>query len=199
MPLNPSSYTFFSPSIADTLYYLCIQILRMTTIFIIGNYLLYLMLFKINNTIVISLCGSMQVIHLHTIMFNCHLYGCVHILFIDLIPLSLDLNFEEMMHNIFPQSDILISEDVSTMVNTGCMVFRNTEWSKNFIAEWINCKYTPGSLNEQLGFHCVYERFSESEMNFHVTILPAHILNSIAPPMNSLLPEHKVRYCLVIT
>jgi hypothetical protein len=56
---------------------------------------------------------------------------CLHAMlcaamYLDLIPLSFSYRIIEDVASAYPDADMIVSEDVSTMINTGCMIFRNT-------------------------------------------------------------------------
>jgi hypothetical protein len=85
-----------------------------------------------------------------------------------------------------------MSADVSTLVNTGFIIVRNSRWSLKFLRDWVACKDRPGVLNEQLGFEAVYKDRGSREMEERVAILSPEVLNSVAPAMGEQQPQHQV-------
>eukprot|EP01031_Cornospumella_fuschlensis_P027002 gene27002-32623_t len=107
----------------------------------------------------------------------------------DLIPLDQTLDLQDkFLDN--PDVDIMASRDVSTLINTGCLLVRNTAWAVDFLHTWLACRQQPDAHNEQLGFHCAYKQYMEDEVRKKIAIVAEHELNSIAPAMRSLLPQH---------
>lgn len=109
----------------------------------------------------------------------------------DLIPLDLNFRVEQIAAQ-YPQAHILLSKDVSSVANTGCIIVKGTRWAEKFLEDWLAFRDTPGMETEQLGFEAVYHSRSKEEMQSKVAILPAHVLNSIAAPMGQQEPHHKV-------
>ncbi len=79
------------------------------------------------------------------------------------------------------------------MANTGCIVVRNSQWSQQFLRDWIALKDAPGVMNEQIGFEAVYAIRGVVEMRSKVAIVSPETLNSVAPAMGEQLPHHQVR------
>jgi len=94
-----------------------------------------------------------------------------------------------------PQAHILLSKDVSSIANTGCIIVKGTRWAEKFLEDWLAFKDAPGMETEQLGFEAVYRSRSREEMQTKVAILPAYVLNSIATPMGQQEPHHQVICC----
>lgn len=109
----------------------------------------------------------------------------------DLIPLDLNFRVERIAAE-HPHVHILLSEDVSSIANTGFIIVKATRWAEQFLTGWLAQKHTPGMETEQLGFEAVYQSRSKEEMQSKVAILPAHVLNSIATPMGKQEPYHQV-------
>ncbi len=99
----------------------------------------------------------------------------------------------------YPQAHILLSKDVSSIANTGCIIVKGTRWAETFLEDWLAFKDTPGMETEQLGFEAVYRSRSREEMQSKVAILPAHVLNSIATPMGQQEPHHQVICCCEVS
>jgi hypothetical protein len=119
---------------------------------------------------------------------------------LDLIPLDFDFQFTDLIFE-FPSYHILVSSDVSTLINTGCMIFRNSHWTKAFLQKWIDQKDSSSVYNEQLGFDFLYKQVMEVEkrdpsaslsLKGRIKILPIQNLNSEAPPMWKQQLSHKV-------
>lgn len=117
--------------------------------------------------------------------------------FVDLIILDLKLRIEQIASQ-HAQAHILLSQDVSNLINTGCIVVRNSLWSKKFLQEWLELKSNKHILNEQIGFdhlYQVYKTRDKQQGTNHlqkIAILSPEILNSIFPAMREQLPTHKV-------
>lgn len=118
--------------------------------------------------------------------------------FVDLIPLDLSWSIEDViLAN--PEGYIFLSKDVSTMVNTGSMILRNSYWTKRILLRWLEMKDAPDVFNEQLGFDRLFRVISNDprEINIikeRIVVLPIHILNSEAPAMWKQQSSHKVIY-----
>eukprot|EP00600_Ochromonadales_sp_CCMP1393_P001449 CAMPEP_0174982932 /NCGR_PEP_ID=MMETSP0004_2-20121128/16820_1 /TAXON_ID=420556 /ORGANISM="Ochromonas sp., Strain CCMP1393" /LENGTH=741 /DNA_ID=CAMNT_0016235043 /DNA_START=197 /DNA_END=2422 /DNA_ORIENTATION=- len=110
----------------------------------------------------------------------------------DLIPLDMNLRIENVVASISPSAHIYLSKDVSSAVNTGCIVVRNTRWAKSFIRDWLTQKNLPGVINEQMGFEAIYMKRSKAERQSKISILDEHILNSIASPLGKQQPHHQI-------
>jgi len=108
----------------------------------------------------------------------------------DLIPLDLELRLEHIAASV-PGAHVVLSEDVSSSANTGCLLVRNSLWTRRFLRDWIAQKDLPGVANEQLGFECLY-RTLDPVAREKIAILPAHVLNSIASPIGEQMPTHKI-------
>lgn len=66
---------------------------------------------------------------------------------IDLIPLDFSYNIEYIISNQPTTVQLLLSSDVSTMVNTGFMIVRNhCLWIKNYIMKWLELRLLPGMI-----------------------------------------------------
>lgn len=121
--------------------------------------------------------------------------GCELVVWMDadVIPLSLSLDLLAVAAQ-HPQADLIASEDVSTMINTGCMLLRRSPWAVSFLQTWLACRDRPGALNDQLGFHCAHAQYDADHFSKHVAILPAYMLNSEAPAMGKQLEHHQVHH-----
>lgn len=110
---------------------------------------------------------------------------------VDVIPLNLSLRFETIAAQ-YPNAHLWISRDVSTLVNTGCMILRNTQWLRSFLYHWVAQRTLEGVINEQLGFERVIALYAKQEIERKIKIFPISILNSEAPAMGKQLPHHQV-------
>lgn len=113
----------------------------------------------------------------------------------DLIPLDINYRVEQIAST-HPSAYILMSEDVSTIANTGFIIIRTTarRWVISFLNDWMDLRHRPGIFNDQLGFDCLYRQRDREEMDRRVKILPPHVLNSLQSPIRKQLPSHKVPY-----
>jgi hypothetical protein len=92
---------------------------------------------------------------------------------------------------------IYLSQDVSTMINTGVMLFRNSFWTRRFVSQWLKKAEDPLNFNEQVGFDnlvasLMRSKPSAGDLQEKIVILPIHVLNSEAPAMWKQQPTHQV-------
>lgn len=80
------------------------------------------------------------------------------------------------------------------MINTGCIVVKNSLWSRRFVQLWLDQQLQPNVINDQTGFDSLYQHrqhlLSSIENKLH--ILPSHVLNSVAPAMSRQEAHHQV-------
>lgn len=112
----------------------------------------------------------------------------------DLIPLEFTFSFEIFLSSQF-RYDVLVSSEVhggTGVANTGCVILRPTEWSKQFIQAWWMIEHSVG--HDQIGFDVLYKTMQAQEgrdyMERHIKVLPAHWLNSIPPAYLFQQPDH---------
>ena len=118
-----------------------------------------------------------------------------YIVWIDADAIILQTNYRlEQVCAQYPLAHLIISEDVSSIANSGVMIFRNSQWSIDFIKLWLSYREKYGT--DQLGFesayyYCMNDNKRSSNKN-KIKIVPAHILNSDAPAMTTHTQSHPV-------
>jgi hypothetical protein len=123
-----------------------------------------------------------------------HLIIISNCFIIDLIVLDINFTFQSIIST-YSWANLIASKDVNNLINTGCLIIRNHLSNQQLLQSWLSYRHDPGIVNEQLGFDRLY---SQLLMTNHATvskivILPAHILNSIAPPMLQQEDTHQVK------
>lgn len=84
-----------------------------------------------------------------------------------------------------------MSSDVSTLVNTGTMIVRNTRWAREFLTAWLsqlNKLEKNEVLNDQQGFERTFADYDRkyqptarrSSWRQKIAILPPQELNSVS-------------------
>ncbi len=114
---------------------------------------------------------------------------------LDFIPLNPQFSVQTIISENGDSSHIWLSRDVSTSINTGGMIFRNTKWTRDFIQRWIDVKNQEAVLNEQLGFDFLLRTLSSHEASVfqqRICILDHHVLNSVAPAMSQQEVSHNI-------
>jgi hypothetical protein len=86
---------------------------------------------------------------------------------------------------------LLVSADVSSLMNSGFIIFRNSPWTINFLQSWLAISVQFPGFNDQMGFEYVYNNLSEKDRS-KIEILPPDALNSNAPPMGLQLPHNQI-------
>jgi hypothetical protein len=128
----------------------------------------------------------------------------------DLIPLNLSRSFQEITA-LHPAAHIIMSADVSSRANTGCIIAKNSAWIRSFIDAWLNVRRSHDNgkggdfmMTEQQGLDMLYAnihkknqhgptiRLESEEWDENVVILAPNVLNSEAPPMFKQLPTDPV-------
>ena len=112
----------------------------------------------------------------------------------DLIVTNFSFSFVELIRQ-YPDRDLIISSDQDVrngIVNSGCMVIRDSAWSRVFLERWWS-DFSHSAGSDQLAFTKLYrlllqEAAPESGaaesgrgVAAHIEILPAHVLNSRIP------------------
>lgn len=110
----------------------------------------------------------------------------------DLIVLDLDWGFEEIVA-LHPTSDLIASKDSSPesgLINTGLMLLRVCDWSRDFLDSWWD-SYDRASFSEQGVFSLLATKFS-SEFMDRVAIPESSVLNSIFDAWDHQDSDHKI-------
>lgn len=118
----------------------------------------------------------------------------------DLVVVDMNFAFESIV-SAYPDKDIIISEDpypdeIFSVANTGCVIVRNSEWSRRFLRAWWS---TP---QERLGAwdqHIFTKLYTDVEANMglgdvqsHIQLLPADAINTRRPAIEFHLPHNPV-------
>ena len=111
----------------------------------------------------------------------------------DVVMLNLGFRFEVLAAT-YPRAHIIVSRDSNSMVNTGVILVKNSEWSLQFLKKWRSMKdNTSPAPTDQAGFaaaYAVYEGEAAQGWPHRVAILEAHELNSVFPAFTRQQPSH---------
>ena len=117
-----------------------------------------------------------------------------HYVWFDADMIVLDFNWK--IQNLIDQYrnyDIIISSDVdyrNGMVNTGCMIVRASEWSKQFLTQWWGSALDHTTGSDQLAFTALYTSIVDGKD--HIAVLPHHLLNSRIPAWKYQEPQDTI-------
>lgn len=90
------------------------------------------------------------------------------------------------------------------MINSGCIIVKNTHWSRRFLKEWWD--FADRNLySDQEQFDLLYEHKKKIAMkqgNINsfiekIAILPPHRINTDPPAMTKQKPTHQVLHLMV--
>lgn len=125
----------------------------------------------------------------------------------DAVPLNMSFRFEKLAAS-YPQAHILASKDSSSMINTGVMIVKNSEWALEFLRDWRDMKdgvhdgeiSHPPASTDQAGFAATFSVYEGKEKagkipsswRSKIAILEVHELNSILPAFSRQEPSHNV-------
>jgi hypothetical protein len=110
---------------------------------------------------------------------------------LDIVILDFAMRIEKVAAE-YPKAHMIVSADVSSPVNSGFIIFRNTPWSLRFIEEWLAVREkAPKAFTDQMGFDYMYRKLTAEEKS-KFAILRPDALNSDAPPMGRQLPHNQV-------
>ena len=113
----------------------------------------------------------------------------------DLIFLDMGLRIE-MVAAAHPTAHVIISAEhagSSTLVNSGTVLVRNSDWARQFLSDWWT--FADRKLHsDQEQFDMLYHA-QKAERNFpkYISILPPDALNTDPPAMTKQLPFNQVR------
>jgi hypothetical protein len=92
----------------------------------------------------------------------------------------------------YPKAHLLVSADVSAVMNSGFIIFKNSPWTLKFLKRWWEARaLSQHTVTDQMGFEYVYDKLPAEEKS-RVAILSPDALNSDAPPMSRQLPHNQV-------
>lgn len=125
----------------------------------------------------------------------------------DAVPLNMSLRFEQLAAA-HPKAHILASKDSSSMINTGVMIIRNSDWALQFLRDWRDMKdglhrgdsSHPPAHTDQAGFAAAFSVYESKERTGEIApswrdkiaILEAHELNSVLPAFSRQEPSHNI-------
>lgn len=92
----------------------------------------------------------------------------------------------------YPKAHMIVSADVSSPLNSGFIIFRNTPWSLRFIEDWLAVREkAQRTFTDQMGFDYMFRQLTPDDKK-KLAILRPDALNSDAPPMGRQLPHNQV-------
>eukprot|EP01041_Mallomonas_annulata_P006414 gene6414-12968_t len=109
----------------------------------------------------------------------------------DLIFLDFKLLLQDVV-NLYPSVNIIISrdkDDSPTIANTGLIIIKNNEWSRNFLSLWWN-SYDRSKCCDQNVLTWLYN--SDPSLQPHFKLLPADALNTDFPCWKNQKPTNQV-------
>lgn len=119
-----------------------------------------------------------------------------YIIWIDADVIMLDLsNRLEAIASDYPQAQILLSAEhagSSSLVNSGAVMIRNTEWARSFLKQWWD--YGDRRLySDQEQFDMLYKaKLVPSKQTHRIAVLPPDAINSDPPAMTQQRPNNQV-------
>jgi hypothetical protein len=128
----------------------------------------------------------------------------------DFIFLDFSLRLEQIAAE-YPKAHIIISAEhagSTTLINSGCIIVRNSRWSRTFLNEWWELA-DRRLYSDQEQFDLLFEKrrreairsggIKPSAFLDKVAILPPHRLNSDPPAMSKQRPGHQCLHLMVST
>jgi hypothetical protein len=111
----------------------------------------------------------------------------------DLIFLDFGLQLEGLLaeHSTF---DMIFSADpvmANGVVNSGCVVARNTPWTRNFLRRWWS-RFDRTQGMDQHAFSRLWEEEQNDGVSEHIKILSTYAINSHIPSWKYQQPHHPV-------
>lgn len=105
----------------------------------------------------------------------------------DMMIINFRDNFIAHWIDAFPTHDILISSEYHSetgIANTGSMILKNSEWSRNFLRRWWDEDHRRG--HDQILFNVLYQSLATTatalqDLQSHIKLLPIRALNSLPP------------------
>ena len=116
----------------------------------------------------------------------------------DAIPLQMSLRFEAVAAA-HPHADLLISKDISSLVNSGVIIVRNRLSARRLLKLWLNARTSreggAATPTDQIGFEVMYNSLTANDRR-RIVILSEGAINSEAPPMKYVAHPVGSRVCL---
>ena len=125
----------------------------------------------------------------------------------DFIFLDFSLRLEQIVAE-HPKAHIIMSAEhagSTTLINSGCIIVRNSQWSRAFLNEWWELA-DRRLYSDQEQFDLLFERRRREAIGSgagpsafldKVAILPPHRLNSDPPAMSKQRPDHQCLHLMV--
>lgn len=125
----------------------------------------------------------------------------------DFIFLDFSLRLEQIAPE-YPKAHIIMSAEhagSTTLINSGCIIVRNSRWSRTFLNEWWELA-DRRLYSDQEQFDLLFEKrrreairsgVQPSAFLEKVAILPPHRLNSDPPAMSKQRPGHQCLHLMV--
>jgi len=121
-----------------------------------------------------------------------------YILWVDADLIILDMNFDVLdLVALHPEADILISAESagsSTLVNSGSILVKNSQFSRKFLRSWWGSSDDRIFYSDQEQFDLLYHRLGEMKTN--IAILPPEAMNSDPPAMTKQKGSHKILHLM---
>ena len=116
----------------------------------------------------------------------------------DLVVMDMGLRLEKVAAE-YPHAHILLSAEhagSSTLMNSGAVVVRNSEWSRKFLKAWW--EYGDRNLfSDQEQFDLLYKaHVLDWDLEKYVAVLPPDALNSDPPAMTQQKPHNQVLHLM---
>eukprot|EP01038_Epipyxis_sp_PR26KG_P017691 gene17691-24637_t len=131
-------------------------------------------------------------------LLNNAMFHYQHIVWMDadLIPLDFGMKIEEIiqLYSNNNDNDLIISKDIAHqnngIANTGCMIIKNSEWSKSFFELWWNY-YDRSLAMDQHVFDILYHK-NELNAQDHIILLRSDAINSNFPFIINQKPYNQI-------
>jgi len=116
----------------------------------------------------------------------------------DLVVMDMGLRLEKVAAE-FPRAHIILSAEhagSSTLMNSGAVMVKNSEWSRKFLKEWWD--YGDRNLfSDQEQFDLLYKaHVVDWDLERYVSVLPPDALNSDPPAMTQQKPHNQVLHLM---
>jgi hypothetical protein len=106
-----------------------------------------------------------------------------YLVWLDADLVFVDFSFRlESVTALHPLADVIISAETMTengLVNTGCIIIKNSEWSLKFLSAWWNTTDRSTGMDQHV-FDLLWKK-NTLDMQSHIAILPPDVINSRFP------------------
>ncbi len=107
------------------------------------------------------------------------------------MPIDTNYPLEKLIEK-HRDEEIIVSKDVSNIINTGSLLLRNSEWTRRLLLQWLMMRHNPNVINDQTGFDYLYSRYMRGSDKQKLAILEPNEFNSVLPAMSQQLESDKV-------